>query len=378
MARANLGATPGLVAAAALLIDYVLTVAVSVAAGVAALTSAFPGARTRIASLLGVFFIIVIAFANLRGVRESGRIFAVPTYLFVVTLGVVVAHRRRALAPGATFRRSGPPVAHATTALDVVPGPARLLVGLHGVDRRGGDLQRRARVPSARGPQRRHHHGMDGGILGVLFLGISALASALGLTPRDDQTVVSQLARALFGDGLFYYLIQGSTMLILVLAANTSFADFPRLSSLLARDRYAPAPVPHAGRPARVLERHRDPGRRRGAPDRALPGARPTRSFPLYAVGVFISFTLSQAGMVRHWLVERGCGVAVAARRQRGRRGGDRRRDARHRRDEVQARGVDRRPPDPADGPRLPGGPPPLRARGRPSCRWIIWPTSRP
>jgi len=144
-------------------------------------------------------------------------------------------------------------------------------------------------------------------ILGVLFLGISALAAALGITPAEDQTVVSQLGHALFGDGLFYYLVQGSTTLILILAANTSFADFPRLSSLLARDRYAPRQfrtmgdrlvfsngiVILASAAALLIVIFR-------AETHAL--------IPLYAVGVFISFTLSQSGMVRHWLVERGTG----------------------------------------------------------------------
>jgi hypothetical protein len=144
-------------------------------------------------------------------------------------------------------------------------------------------------------------------ILAIMFLGITVLASALGVVPNEEETVVSQLARGLFGTGLFYYLVQASTALILVLAANTSFADFPRLSSLLARDRYAPRQFATqgdrlvfsngililAGLAALLIvvfqgETH------------AL--------IPLYAVGVFISFTLSQAGMVRHWLLERGSG----------------------------------------------------------------------
>ncbi len=306
VARANLGATPGLVAAAALLIDYVLTVAVSVAAGVAALTSAFPALGTH-RVLLGVLFITVIAFANLRGVRESGRIFAVPTYLFIVTLGLVVGiggvrwflGDLPALPPRAVGHAAAP-----LTWFLVLRAFSSGCTALTGVEAISNG------VPAFRPPEARNAAltmGWMAGILGVLFLGISGLASALGATPAEDQTVVSQLARALFGDGLFYYLVQGSTTLILILAANTSFADFPRLSSLLARDRYAPRQfrtmgdrlvfsngiVILAGAAALLI---------------VIFHAETHALIPLYAVGVFISFTLSQAGMVRHWLVEQGTG----------------------------------------------------------------------
>ncbi len=306
VARANLGATPGLVAAAALLIDYVLTVAVSVAAGVAALTSAFPGlASHRV--LLGVAFITIIAFANLRGVRESGRIFAVPTYLFIVTLGLVVGIGGIRWLWGNLPVAPVHPDAHAAASLTwflVLRAFSSGCTALTGVEAISNG------VPAFRPGEARNAAitmGWMAGILGVLFIGISALASAMHLTPSGEQTVVSQLSRALFGDGLFYYIIQGSTMLILVLAANTSFADFPRLSSLLARDRYAPRQfrtmgdrlvfsngiVILAGAAALLIVIFR-------AETHAL--------IPLYAVGVFISFTLSQSGMVRHWLVERGAG----------------------------------------------------------------------
>ncbi len=306
VARANLGATPGLVAAAALLIDYVLTVAVSVAAGVAALTSAFPSLVThRVA--LGIFFITAIAFGNLRGVRESGRIFAVPTYLFVVTLGLVVGIGgvRWVLGdlPTLPVRAVGQATAPLTwfLVLRAFSSGCTALTGIEAISNG---------VPAFRAPEARNAAitmGWMAAILGVLFLGISALASAVGATPAEDQTVVSQLARALLGGGLFYYLVQGSTTLILILAANTSFADFPRLSSLLARDRYAPRQFRTmgdrlvfsngililAGAAALLIVIFQ-------ADTHAL--------IPLYAVGVFISFTLSQAGMVRHWLAERQAG----------------------------------------------------------------------
>jgi len=305
VARANLGATPGLIAAAALLIDYVLTVSVSVAAGVAALTSAFPALHEhRVA--FGVTFIALIAFANLRGVRESGRVFAVPTYLFVGTFAFMVATGLWRWLQG-----------------DLVPLPSRAMAetvpltwflvlrafssgctALTGVEAISNG------VPAFKPNESRNAAitmGWMAGILGVLFLGITVLAWALQVTPSEDETVVSQIARALFGRDVFYFLVQGVTMLILVLAANTSFADFPRLASLLSRDRYAPRQLTTqgdrlvfsngilvlGGLAALLIVLFR-------GETHAL--------IPLYAVGVFISFTLSQSGMVRHWLVERGPG----------------------------------------------------------------------
>jgi len=306
VARANLGATPGLVAAAALLIDYVLTVAVSVAAGVAALTSAFPALGSH-RVVFCVIFITIIAFANLRGVRESGRIFALPTYLFIVTLGLLVVIGGTRWLWGDLPALPVHPIEQATAPLTwflVLRAFSSGCTALTGVEAISNG------VPAFRPAEARNAAitmGWMAAILGVLFLGISGLASAMHVVPSEDQTVMSQLARTLVGDGLFYYLVQGSTMLILVLAANTSFADFPRLSSLLARDRYAPRQfrtmgdrlvfsngiVILAGAAALLIVIFR-------AQTHAL--------IPLYAVGVFISFTLSQAGMVRHWLVERGAG----------------------------------------------------------------------
>jgi amino acid transporter len=305
VARANLGSTAGLIAAAALLIDYVLTVAVSVAAGVAALTSAVPFLLAhRVA--LGVGFVALIAFANLRGVRESGRVFAVPTYVFIATFAVLVGvGLYRAL------RGDLQPVpAHAAEASTALTGFLLLRAFSSGCTALTGVEAISNGVPAFKPPESRNAAitmGWMAGILGGLFLGITVLAWALRVTPVADETVVSQIARALFGTGLFYYLVQASTMLILVLAANTSFADFPRLSSLLARDRYAPRQfgtlgdrlvfsngiLVLGGLAALLLVFFR-------GETHAL--------IPLYAVGVFLSFTLSQAGMIRHWLTAGGPG----------------------------------------------------------------------
>jgi len=305
VARANLGATSGLVAAAALLIDYVLTVAVSVAAGVAALTSAVPALVShRVA--LGVGFVALIAFANLRGVRESGRIFAVPTYLFIATFAVLVATGlyltlRGALEPLPTHAvQTSQPVTWFLV-LRAFSSGCTALTGVEAISNG---------VPAFKPPESRNASvtmGWMAGVLGGLFLGITVLAWSLRVTPIEDETVVSQIARALFGTGLFYYLVQISTMLILVLAANTSFADFPRLSSLLSRDRYAPRQFSKLGDRLVFSNGILILGSLAAALLVIFRGE--THALiPLYAVGVFLSFTLSQSGMVRHWLTEGGPG----------------------------------------------------------------------
>ncbi len=305
VARANLGTLPGLVAAAALLTDYVLTVSVSVAAGVAAVTSAIPALHPYKVSL-GVGCIAAIAFANLRGVREAGRVFAVPTYLFIVTFAVLVLGGLFRLLTG-EFQplTTGPPqAATPLTWFLILRAFSSGCVALTGIEAISNG------IPAFKPPESRNAAitlGWMAAILASLFLGITVLAAALGVVPVEEETVVSQIARGLFGTGLFYYLVQASTALILVLAANTSFADFPRLSSLLARDRYAPRQFATQG--DRLVFSN-------GIIILAALAALLIIVFrgethaliPLYAVGVFISFTLSQAGMVRHWLAERGPG----------------------------------------------------------------------
>jgi amino acid transporter len=305
VARANLGAIPGLIAAAALLIDYVLTVSVSVAAGVAALTSAFPRLHEhRVA--FGVTFIALIAFANLRGVRESGRVFAVPTYLFVSAFAFMVAAGIWRWLQGELVPL--PPRAMADTVpltwflvLRAFSSGCTALTGIEAISNG---------VPAFKPSESRNAAitmGWMAGILGALFVGITVLAWALQVTPSEDETVVSQIARSLFGRDLFYYLVQGTTMLILVLAANTSFADFPRLASLLSRDRYAPRQLTTQGDRLVFSNGILVLGGLAALLIVLFRGD--THSLiPLYAVGVFISFTLSQSGMVRHWLAEGGPG----------------------------------------------------------------------
>jgi amino acid transporter len=305
VARANLGTVPGLIAAAALLVDYVLTVSVSVAAGVAAITSAFPEFTTHKVAL-GVLCVAGIAMANIRGVRESGRIFAVPTYVFIVSFGLLVAVGAYRLLTGTLPPAAPSPVAstEALTWFLVLRAFSSGCTAMTGTEAISNG------IPAFRSPESRNAAitlGFMALILGTLFVGITVLASALGVLPAESETVVSQIARRLFGTGLFYYLIQASTALILVLAANTSFADFPRLASLLARDRFVPRQFASLGE--RLVFSN---GILVLAGFAALLvvifGGDTHALIPLYAVGVFISFTLSQAGMVRHWWVERESG----------------------------------------------------------------------
>lgn len=310
VAKENLGTGFGLVAAAALLVDYTLTVTVSVAAGVAAITSAFPAAAPH-AVALGIGAIALVAIGNLRGLRESGMIFSVPTYFFIgmfaLMLIVDVVH------PFGTFTPATLPVSAGTavTLWLLLKAFASGCSALTGVEAISNGIQ------AFRPPESRNAATVMiwmGVILGVFFAGSTIIAHRFGVVPVGDQTVISQLAHGAFGNGPFYYAVQFSTALILVLAANTAFADFPRLSSILATDGYLPRQL--ASRGDRLVFSN-------GILMLALVagvllevfGGNTNALIHLYAVGVFISFTLSQAGMVRRSLKagERRVGRLVAS-----------------------------------------------------------------
>ncbi len=298
VAKENLGEGPGLTAGAALLVDYLLTVAVSIAAGVAAVTSAFPflyGYRVA----LGVGFIVVITLANLRGVREPGALFAPPTYVFIFSLGSVILV--------GLFRTQfiGLPPAQPAPLPAVEPLGLLLLLrafssgctALTGVEAISNA------VPAFRDPKPRNAAATlawMAAILGFLFLGSSMLAHRLGIVPQAHETILSQLARAVFGSGPFYYLVQVATAVILLLAANTSFTGFPRLASLLAKDRFLPRQLANLG-DRLVFSNGIILLGLLAAALIVLFGGNTHAIIPLYAVGVFLSFTLSQFGMVRHW-----------------------------------------------------------------------------
>jgi amino acid transporter len=304
VAKANLGELPGLTAAAALMIDYILTVSVSVSAGIAALTSAIPALYHHRVGL-ALLAVGIVTVVNLRGIRESGRTFAAPTYLFIGSLFLML------LVGFGRLLMGGPPPAQAAEVPPPIAGLTLFLLlrafssgctALTGVEAISNG------VPAFRPPESKNAAttmAWVAAVLGTLFLGITILSHVYGLLPREGETLVSQLAWQVFGGGPLYYLVQAATMLILILASNTSFADFPRLASLLARDRYLPTQLAHRGDRLVFSNGILLLGIFSCVLILIFRGS--THALiPLYAVGVFLSFTLSQTGMVRHWLVGRG------------------------------------------------------------------------
>ena len=303
VARNNLGERPALIAAAALIIDYVLTVAVSVAAGISALTSAVPSlfAHREALGLAASVFIIVM---NLRGMRESGKFFAIPVYFAIGALGVmvVIGSIQAFFGQGTSVSADHQTAVEDLTLFLILRSFAAGCSAVTGMEVISNGVKTFRRPEPENASTTMIYMSL---ILAALFMGISFLASHHGILPKIDETVVSQLARLTFGTGTLYYALQIGTMLLLVLAANSAFAGFPHLASILARDGYMPRQMATFGDRLvfsngiiilgifacfLLILFHGDP--------HAL--------IPLYAVGVFISFTLSQAGMVRRWLTKKG------------------------------------------------------------------------
>ena len=302
VARDNIGAFAAQLAGAALLMDYVLTVSVSIASGVAQITSAFPALHGhRVALSIGfVFFVMLV---NLRGVKESGAIFAAPTYFFIVMMYLTIGTGLVRHLLGMLGTLSDPPP------LEIEPTRAiGLFLVLHafssGTTAVTGVEAISNGIPAFKEPRSRNA-GITliwmAGILGSLFLGISYLAGPIGAVPSEHETVISQLARTVFGGrGSLYLAAIGATSLILVMAANTAFADFPRLAALQAADGYLPRQLTYRG--SRLVFS-------RGIVVLAFVAslliwmfdASVTALIPLYAIGVFLSFTLSQGGMAHRW-----------------------------------------------------------------------------
>jgi amino acid transporter len=304
VARENLGTLPSLTAAAALLTDYVLTVAVSISAGIFAITSFAPSlVNHKVGLSLAALFLIVLV--NLRGVRESGILFALPTYAFVTAVGTLVIGGLVELATGHAHRAVVP------HALPVGTGTITLFVLLRAFS--SGSTALTGVEAIANGVNAfRHPQGKNAaktlGALGLiaiaLFVGVSYLAVQVHALPSSTNSVVSQIARAVFPagsvGGFMYYVVQGLTLIVLILAANTSFQGFPRLSALLARDGFAPQQFQNLGdrlvfsNGVVVLA---------GVAGLLLwvYGANTNSLIHLYVIGVFTAFTISQAGMVRYW-----------------------------------------------------------------------------
>lgn len=312
VSRDNLGRNPSLIAGASLLTDYILTVAVSVSAGVAAITSAFPGLRD-FRVLMCVSFVLLLAMANLRGVKESGRLFALPTYVYIFTLGGLIVYgiyrakfgdlepisRTAQHAEFNELTENGTVLA-GISMFALFRAFASGAVALTGIEAISNG------VPAFRRPESRNASITLIWmllILGSFFIGISVLAGDLQPIPSaTGETVLSALGNHVFGDGSpIYFVLQGATMAILLLAANTSFADFPRVSSILAGDGFLPRQFVNRG--DRLVFSN-------GVLILAAAAivllvsfnGNTTRLIPLYAIGVFASFCLSDAGMVKHHL----------------------------------------------------------------------------
>lgn len=308
VSRENLGTIPSLVAASSLLIDYVLTVAVSMSAAVAAITSAV-GVLDPYRVQLAIALIALVTLANLRGIKESGQIFAIPTYLFVLSMFTLIGVGLfKVLSSGGAVLPAPPP------ATPLVPEELQSIsfflllrafaagcTALTGIEAIADG------VPAFKKPESRNAAitlVIMAVILCTMFLGTTVLANAYHIIPdgsREPETANSQLARVIFGNGsLFYYVLQVATMLILVLASNTAFADFPRLSYFLSRDRFLPRQFAQRGDRLVFSNGVLALGIFSALLVIAF-GAREQSLLHLYAVGVFMSFTLSQFGMVQRW-----------------------------------------------------------------------------
>ena len=302
VAKDNLGTLPGLVAGAALLVDYVLTVSVSTASGVAAITSAFPVLYPhRVAICVGC--VLAVMLANLRGLRETGRIFAVPTYWFILCLVILIGGGFYHL-----LTQDAPPVPAAVPALE----PYSIFMALRAFS--GGcaaltGIEAVANGIQAFKPPESRNAGITlawmAFILGSSFVAVTFLAYFFHIIPNPEETVVSMLGRHIFGRTWIYFMIQAATAVILLLAVTTSFAGFPMLASLMAKDGFLPRQFANLG--DRLVFSN-------GIIILAcvstsllvIFGGSTHALIPLYAIGVFTAFTLSQAGMVRHWWRERG------------------------------------------------------------------------
>ncbi len=311
----NFGALPAQIAGVSLLTDYILTVAVSVAAGSAALASAVPALASWVVPI-SIGFILIIAFGNLKGVRESGKVFAVPTYFFMINMVVLLLVGLYQILLGDLPVEQGGVEGMLTgpngSASDGIFYGAALFVVLHAFASGGAAVTGVEAisngVPAFKEPAAKNARStlvVMGTALGFMFLGLSILASKVHATPYEEgtPTVISQVGKLVYGSGTFgdllFYSLQIGTMLILVLAANTGFADFPRLASFAAGDSFMPKQLTKRGH--RLVFSNGIISLSAAAIVLILvTGAKVDRLIPLYAIGVFTSFTLSQAGMAKH------------------------------------------------------------------------------
>ena len=305
--RANLGTLASLVAAASLLIDYVLTAAVSLMAGTQALSSLWPWLLNW-QVLIALVLLVLVGWANLRGVREAGRLFALPTYAFVVMVAVLAVAGLQNLIFSHGFSPDPPPLVKAVEPLGlflILRAFSSGCSAMTGIEAIANGVQL-FRSPSAQ--RARNTLLVMGLLLASMFLAVSGLGFMYGVAPNPDVTVMAQLGMRVFGPhSPLLWVLQITTLLILMLAANTAFADFPRLSALLARDNFLPRQMAWIG--DRLVFQNGIVALlvATGAIILICQG-NTTVAVNLYALGVFMAFTLSQAGMVVHWWRERGPG----------------------------------------------------------------------
>ena len=315
VSRENLGQTPGLIAASALLVDYMMTVVVSTVAGVVAIISAIPSlAPYRVQ--LSVMFVMLVTLANLRGVKEAGTLFAVPTYGFIVCIVALVGVGLAKCASGCPVAVLPPdihPEADLATGIAAVGIFTILRAFSSGATALTGVEAISNGVPAFRRPQAKNASttlAMMGAISVAMFLGISFLTTHIdGITISAERSVVAQIGSAVFGEGsIAFYVVQAFTAAILILAANTAYQDFPRLASILARDRYMPRQFMNRG--DRLVFSNGVIGLGLGSILVIVAfDANLNKLIQMYVVGVFTSFTLSQTGMIKHWLAERHKGA---------------------------------------------------------------------
>ncbi len=306
VSKENLGEKAGLIAGGSLLVDYILTVAVSVSAGTDAITSAFPALHEHNVSIACVL-VILITILNLRGLTESATILAYPVYLFVLALfiliGVGIFKVATGQVPATAHVSIGTPVQGISLflLLKAFASGCSALTGVEAISNA---------IPNFKDPAPKNAAKtliLMGSLLAVLFSGITFLAFYYGIAPMHDETVVSQIAKETFGRNFLYFFIQGTTALILVLAANTGFSAFPLLAFSMAKDKYMPRMFTIRG--DRL-------GYSNGILSLGIASilliilfrGRTERLIPLYAVGVFIPFTLSQTGMIVKWVREKPAG----------------------------------------------------------------------
>jgi len=310
VARANLGIGAGLVAGSALMIDYMLAAAVSLTAGVEALASAFPWLWSH-RVLAALILLVLITWVNMRGMREAGSVMSIPVYAFLVVylsmLGVGVF---RAITEGpGTLAAVAPPALQPLTLVLVLHAFATGCTALTGIEAISNG------VPAFKGPRSQNASRtlvVMAGLMGVLFLGSIGLTQYLAVVAGPEETILSALARRVLGSGSAYVLVQVSTLLILTVAANTSFADFPRVAALLAKEGFLPRQLTGLG--DRLVFGNGILALALGtAALIVLFGGATHALIPLFAVGAFLAFTLSQAGMVVHWWRERGRGWLTKA-----------------------------------------------------------------